>query len=105
MLTSNQKSCISSSSFVGESSSGEINLIDWAVQNYETVTPFEQDKKIQYSYWPRRTAQDSRLDINKTLAEQFDLLRVCDPKRYPAFFEINQKKYKLILERYDDKTD
>ena len=79
--------------------------MNWAVDRSETVAPLEQDKNIQPTYWPKRTAQDSCLDINKTLAEQFDLLRVCDPQRYPAFFEINGHKYKLILERFDEKTD
>lgn len=84
---------------------GEVGLMNWAVENCKTVAPLEQDMNIQPTYWPRRTAQDSCLDINKTIAEQFDLLRVCDPHRYPAFFEINGQKYKLILEKFDEKTD
>lgn len=84
---------------------GEVGLMTWAVNHCETVLPLEQDKKIQPTYWPKRTAQDSCLDINKTIAEQFDLLRVCDPHRYPAFFEIKGQKYKLILEKFDEKTD
>ncbi len=39
------------------------------------------------SFYPRRTKDDSRLDVDKTLAESFDLLRVVDNARYPAFFE------------------
>lgn len=84
---------------------GEVGLMNWAVYNCETVVPVEQDENIQPTYWPKRTAQDSRLNINRTLAEQFDLLRVCDPQRYPAFFEINGQKYKLIVEKLDEKTD
>ena len=84
---------------------GEIGLMNWAVAHSENVVPIEQDKNIQPTYWPKRTVQDSCLDISKTIAEQFDLLRVCDPHRYPAFFEINGQKYKLILEKFDEKPD
>lgn len=45
------------------------------------------------SWYPRRTAEDSRLDPDKTLAEQFDLLRVVDNERYPAFFEHRGRRY------------
>ena len=84
---------------------GEVGLMNWAVEHCETVVPLAQDKNIKPTYRPKRTAQDSCLDINKTLAEQFELLRVCDPQRYPAFFEIYGHKYKLILERLDEQTD
>ncbi len=84
---------------------GEIGLMNWAVEHSKTVVPMEQDRNIQPTYWPKRAVQDSCLDINKTIAEQFDLLRVCDPHRYPVFFEINGQKYKLILEKFDEKTD
>jgi len=47
----------------------------------------------QESFYPRRTKKDSLLDINKTIFEQFNLLRVCDNERYPAWFEIHGKKY------------
>lgn len=80
----------------------EVSLMSWALEHCETVTPIEQDFNIKPSYWPKRTAQDSRLDPNETLARQFNLLRVCDPNRYPAFLEIKGRKYKLILERFDD---
>lgn len=84
---------------------GEVSLMTWAVENYKTVIAIEQDHNVQPTYWPKRTAQDSRLDANRTLADQFDLLRVCDPNRYPAFVEIRGRKYKLILEQMDDEAN
>jgi methionyl-tRNA formyltransferase len=45
------------------------------------------------SFYPRRTKKDSSLDINKTIFEQFNLLRVCDNERYPAWFEMNGIRY------------
>ena len=49
------------------------------------------------TFYKKRTSSDSELDINKTILEQFNLLRVCDNERYPAFFTINGKKYKLEI--------
>jgi methionyl-tRNA formyltransferase len=45
------------------------------------------------TFYPKRTAIDSELDINKTIGEQFNLLRIVDNERYPAFIKINNKKY------------
>lgn len=50
------------------------------------------------TFYPRRTAKDSELDVNKSLAEQFNLLRVVDNERYPAFF--NYRRHKYILKIY-----
>lgn len=48
--------------------------------------------------YPRRRPKDSRLDPEKTLADQFNLLRVVDNERYPAFFDYRGKRYKLAIE-------
>ena len=45
------------------------------------------------SFYPKRSPKDSQLDINKTIKEQFNLLRVVDNERYPAYFILNGKKY------------
>lgn len=55
------------------------------------------------TYYPRRTPNDSELDVNKTIAEQFNLLRVVDNKAYPAFFIYQGKRYKCLIERFDEK--
>lgn len=49
------------------------------------------------TYYRRRTPKDSQLDINKSIKEQFNLLRVVDNERYPAFFVLNGKKYKVKI--------
>lgn len=81
---------------------GELFLMSWAINNFKSCNPIVQDPGEIPTYCKKRTAQDSCLDIDKSLAEQFDLLRVCDPDRYPAYFEIHGRKYKLKLEHYDD---
>ncbi len=51
------------------------------------------------SYYRRRVPADSRLDPERSLAEQFDLLRVVDNERYPAFFDFRGKRYILRIEK------
>ena len=51
------------------------------------------------TYYPRRTLKDSQLDIQQSINDQFNLLRVVDNGRYPAFFIINGIKYILKIEK------
>jgi methionyl-tRNA formyltransferase len=80
----------------------EVELIDLAVKQFGQLTPVLQTNLDEATYYPKLTPQDSQLDPNKTIAEQFNRIRVCDPNRFPAFFEIFGKKYKLTLEKLDD---
>lgn len=69
------------------------------VQKYNEIKP---KKQIGIgSFYPKRTPKDSEVNINKTINEQFNLLRIVDNEKYPAFFEINGCKYKLKIERYE----
>jgi methionyl-tRNA formyltransferase len=51
------------------------------------------------TYYAKRTPEHSQLDFHKTIAEQFNLFRVCDNERYPAFFIKDGKKYILKIEK------
>jgi methionyl-tRNA formyltransferase len=77
----------------------EIELINFAVTNFNHIEPTPQDSTVTPSYYRRRTPDDSRIDPEKSIASQFDRIRVCDPQRYPAFFELYGKRYKLTLEK------
>ena len=77
----------------------EIELINFAVQNFGTVSPALQQDSENTSYYPKRTPADSRIDVNKSIAEQFDLIRVCDLNRFPAYFEHLGFRYILKLEK------
>ena len=65
------------------------------IDNYEKIIKVKQIGVPSYN--KRRYPIDSRLDLNKTLGEQFNLLRVSDNERYPAFFEINNNRYILKI--------
>jgi UDP-2,4-diacetamido-2,4,6-trideoxy-beta-L-altropyranose hydrolase len=53
------------------------------------------------SYYARRRPEDSRLDPDRSLRAQFNLLRVADPDRYPAFVELAGRRYALTLRAVD----
>ena len=66
--------------------------------NDKNPKPIKQ--KGSETIYPRRNYTDSYLDSKKSISEQFNLLRVCDNEKYPAFFIHNNKKY--ILKIYED---
>lgn len=47
--------------------------------------------------YPRRTIKDDELDVRKSLAEQFNHLRVADNERHPLFFEYRGCKYTIKI--------
>lgn len=51
------------------------------------------------TFYCKRTLRDSELDINKSIKQQFNLLRVVDNERYPAFFYKEGIKYKLLVKK------
>jgi methionyl-tRNA formyltransferase len=51
------------------------------------------------TWYDRRTKDDSALDPHRTIAEQFNLLRVVDNDSYPAFFILNGQRYTLKIEK------
>ena len=81
----------------------ELELMDYAIMNINNMKPRVQ-KNNGESFYRRRTPEDSELDIDKTIAQQFNLLRVADPKRYPAFFNYLGHRFKLTIEKIDEKA-
>lgn len=70
------------------------------LENYKRYkTPIKQTGRE--SRYRKRNKQDSKLDINKTINEQFNLLRIVDNDNYPAFFEIDNIKYKITIEKIE----
>lgn len=79
----------------------ELWLMTQAVERLHSIQPIPQ-ADCGGSYMRKRTPEDSRLDPHKSIAEQFDLLRVADHDRYPAFFLLRGKRYKVRIEKDED---
>lgn len=80
----------------------EIKLMNEVLVRYDQIKPYQQDTEIEPTYHRKRTPEDSRVNPDSSIADQFDLIRMCDPDRYPAWFELHGQKYKLVLEKMDN---
>ena len=78
-----------------------IRLCRAFVENYPGIAARGRPQIGTASHYPRRRPDDSRLDPDKTLHEQFNLLRVADPDRYPVFFELNGHRFEIRIQRVD----
>jgi len=79
----------------------KLKLMDFAIQNMNSIKKTSQEG--QPSYFPPRKPEDSELDVNKTIKEQFDLMRAADNERYPCFFNYRGHRYKVILDKINEK--
>jgi methionyl-tRNA formyltransferase len=78
--------------------STELELMTKAVEGYDGVDPRPQVGDPG-EYMKKRTIADSELQADRSLAEQFDLLRVVDNERYPAFFDYRGHRYLIKIEK------
>lgn len=81
----------------------ELQLMAYIIKNYNLVIPTPQTLEGGISYCRKRTREDSEIDPKDSIENQFDLLRICDPNRFPAFVKIRGRKYKLLVEDYESK--
>jgi methionyl-tRNA formyltransferase len=79
----------------------ELQLMDWACENIYTSQP-ESQPISESHYYRKRAPEDSQVDINESIVSQFNLLRISDPDRYPAYIVVQGQKYKIRLEKVDD---
>ena len=50
------------------------------------------------SFYKKRDKKDSKLNIDKTIRDQFNLLRIVNNSDYPAYFELDGNRYTLKVE-------
>jgi methionyl-tRNA formyltransferase len=77
-----------------------LELMDFTIENAVDIRPQPQQDGTA-TYYRKRTPEDSRLDPHKTIAEQFDLLRVADTERFPCFIDYRGKRYRMFLRKED----
>ena len=74
----------------------EISLISKIINKFKSIKPVKQSGDPGL-YYRKRTPEDSQLDLKKSIDSQFNLLRVADSDRFPAFFIKNGIKYYLKI--------
>jgi methionyl-tRNA formyltransferase len=70
------------------------------IYNWPMIGRPQEDSES--TYYKKRGLDSSELDINKSIEENFNLLRVADNNRYPAFFYKNSRKYIIKVYEADD---
>ncbi len=59
--------------------------------------PYATPQTGTATFHRRRTPKDSRLDVDRTIRDQFNLLRIVDNERFPAYFEFRGRRYRLAI--------
>jgi methionyl-tRNA formyltransferase len=72
-------------------------LVKKFLEHHRTVSP--QPQQGAPSFYPKRSRKDDELDPNKTLAAQFDHLRIVDNEHYPAWFTYRGQAYVLKISK------
>ena len=75
----------------------ELRLMDWAIAHCDDHPPTPQAGGP--TFWRRRTPDDGRIDVDKSIAEVFEQLRVADPLRYPAYCDYRGQRYRIRLDK------
>ena len=75
------------------------NLCTEFISDYPAVLKKKREQRGTPSYFQKRTPADSQIDVNRSLADQFNLLRVCDNQRYPAWFDYAGARYVISISR------
>ena len=76
----------------------ELYLMTEAVEKFSYIKPIQQVGEPG-EYMRKRSSEDSRVDPHKSISDQFNLLRVVDSERYPAFFDYQGIKYLIKIEK------
>jgi len=69
------------------------------IRQYPFIVNRAVKQNGESSFYPKRMPVDSMVDINKTVREQFNLLRIVDNERYPAYFDWLGHRYYLRIEK------
>lgn len=65
----------------------------------EPTPPLGAPQVGEPTVYRRRTRADSELDPSRPLVEQFSLLRTVDNERYPAFFNLHGRRYRIRIDK------
>jgi methionyl-tRNA formyltransferase len=68
-----------------------LKLIKKFLTKYPNINKSKQ--KGFASFNKKRRKEDSKLNINKSIKQQFNLLRICDNEKYPAYFKYKNKTF------------
>lgn len=65
----------------------------------EEKLPKSEEQVGSPTFYKKRNLEDSRINPKNTIEEQFNLLRVVDNEKYPAFFDYKGSRYSLKIDK------
>jgi len=71
------------------------------VSRYPGILETATEQSGTETYYAKRKPDDSRLDIDASLRDQFNLLRIVDNEKYPAYFIIDGIRYVINIHKED----
>lgn len=83
----------------------ELRLIRKAIEHSSRIRPYTQNDQEKITYYRKRTPEDSRIDVKSSIEKQFNLFRVCDPNRYPAFFDLDGCRFTVEIKKVEVKNE
>ena len=72
-----------------------IRLVLKFLKNYSSLSGTPQSG--EGSFYRKMKKSDNEIDPSKSLEEQFEILRIVDNDRYPAFFKLHDREYVLKI--------
>ena len=78
-----------------QQANASIKLISNFLKKYPKIKKKKQ--KGEETFYLRRTKKDSELNPNKTILDNFNLMRICDNKKYPAFFRYKNEFFYIKI--------
>jgi len=76
-----------------------VELVHRIIDMYPKLKAEKQKGKP--SYFSRRSREDDRLDVEKSILENFNHLRIVDNERFPAWFKHRGQEYILKIYKKD----
>ena len=71
----------------------------------EPVPPEGTPQEGEETRYARRNNESQRIDPHRPLADQFNILRAVENDRFPAFFDLNGHRYRLLVDKWDGSED
>lgn len=72
------------------------------IDKYPGIINRAEKQQGEETFYAQRNKNSSELDINKSIKEQFNLIRIVDNVDYPAFFRHKGIKYIINIEKSDE---
>jgi UDP-2,4-diacetamido-2,4,6-trideoxy-beta-L-altropyranose hydrolase len=78
--------------------------LNW-FDHYKEIISTAQPQSGETSNYPRRRPKDSELNLELPLINQFNLLRVVDNERYPAYFRLHNRTFYIKIKTNIDERN